>query len=58
LPQGIIAGVNPLSRTRAFICWLVLFFLGAIWIARQEYVDQYERFFQSTSIAEPEDGAA
>lgn len=44
--------MNPLSRTRAFICWLVLFCLGAIWIARQEYVDQHERFFQSTSIAQ------
>ncbi|CAO3933328.1 ATP-binding protein [Achromobacter mucicolens] len=47
-----MAGVNPLSRARAFLCWLVLFCLGAIWIARQEYADQYERFFQSTSIAQ------
>jgi len=44
--------VNPLSRTRALFCWLTLFCAGAIWIARQEYVDQYERFFQSTSIAQ------
>ncbi|MGN6659219.1 MAG: sensor histidine kinase, partial [Achromobacter mucicolens] len=44
--------MNPLSRARAFLCWLVLFCLGAIWIARQEYADQYERFFQSTSIAQ------
>lgn len=47
-----MAGVNPLSRARALLCWLVLFFLGAIWIARQEYAAQYERFFQSTSIAQ------
>jgi signal transduction histidine kinase len=44
--------VNPLSRTRALFCWLILFCLGAAWIARQEYVDQYDRFFQSTSIAQ------
>ncbi|WP_454673958.1 sensor histidine kinase [Achromobacter pestifer] len=44
--------MNPLSRTRALFCWLVLFCLGAAWIARQEYVDQYDRFFQSTSIAQ------
>lgn len=44
--------MNPLSRTRAFFCWLVLFCLGALWIARQEYVDQHERFFQSTSVAQ------
>lgn len=47
-----MAGVNPLYRARALLCWLVLFFLGAIWIARQEYAAQYERFFQSTSIAQ------
>lgn len=44
--------MNPLSRTRALLCWLILFCLGAAWIARQEYVDQYDRFFQSTSIAQ------
>nr|WP_315846528.1 ATP-binding protein [uncultured Achromobacter sp.] len=44
--------MNPLSRTRALFCWLILFCLGAAWIARQEYVDQYDRFFQSTSIAQ------
>ncbi|MPS77829.1 MAG: sensor histidine kinase [Achromobacter sp.] len=44
--------MNPLSRPRALLCWLVLFFLGAAWIARQEYLDQHDRFFQSTSIAQ------
>ncbi|MNQ23706.1 Sensor histidine kinase TmoS [compost metagenome] len=44
--------MNPLSRTRALFCWLVLFLLGAVWIGRQEYVDQHERFFQSTSVAQ------
>ncbi|WMD22360.1 ATP-binding protein [Achromobacter seleniivolatilans] len=44
--------MNPLSRARALFCWLVLFFLGAVWIARQEYVDLYDRFFQSTSVAQ------
>lgn len=44
--------MNPLSRTRALFCWLVLFCLGAAWIARQEYADQYDRFFQSASIAQ------
>ena len=44
--------MNPLSRTCALFCWLILFCLGAAWIARQEYVDQYDRFFQSTSIAQ------
>lgn len=44
--------MNPLSRTRALFCWLILFCLGAAWIARQAYVDQYDRFFQSTSIAQ------
>ncbi|MFY0476231.1 sensor histidine kinase [Achromobacter marplatensis] len=44
--------MNLLSRTRALFCWLFLFCLGAAWIARQEYVDQYDRFFQSTSIAQ------
>jgi len=44
--------VNPLSRSRALLCWLVLFCLGAVWIARQEYVDQHDRFFQSTSVAQ------
>lgn len=47
-----MASVNPLSRARALLCWLFLFFLGAIWIARQEYAAQYEHFFQSTSIAQ------
>lgn len=44
--------MNPLSRPRTLLCWLAVFCLGAIWIARQEYVDQYDRFFQSTSIAQ------
>lgn len=44
--------MNPLSRTRALICWLALFCVGAAWIARQQYVDQHERFFQSTSVAQ------
>lgn len=44
--------MNPLSRSRALLCWLVLFLLGAAWIARQEYLDQHDRFFQSTSIAQ------
>jgi signal transduction histidine kinase len=44
--------VNPLSRARAFFCWLVLFTFGALWIGRQDYVDQYERFTQSTSVAQ------
>lgn len=44
--------MNPLSRARALFCWLILFCLGAVWIARQEYVDQHERFFQSTSVAQ------
>ncbi|MBO1014467.1 sensor histidine kinase [Achromobacter sp. SD115] len=44
--------MNPLSRARAFFCWLVLFALGALWIGRQDYVDQYERFTQSTSVAQ------
>ena len=29
-----------------------MFCLGAVWIGRQEYVDQHERFFQSTSVAQ------
>ncbi|MDQ6217328.1 sensor histidine kinase, partial [Achromobacter insolitus] len=44
--------MNPLSRARAFFCWLVLFALGAFWIGRQDYVDQYDRFTQSTSVAQ------
>lgn len=44
--------MNPLSRTRALLCWLILFCLGAAWIARQETLDQHDRFFQSTSIAQ------
>ncbi|MBV2162333.1 sensor histidine kinase [Achromobacter denitrificans] len=44
--------MNPLSRSGALLCWLVLFCLGAVWIGRQEYVDQHERFFQSTSVAQ------
>lgn len=44
--------MNPLSRTRALLCWLVLFCLGAAWIARQEYLDLHDRFFQATSIAQ------
>lgn len=44
--------MNPLSRPRTLFCWLAVFCLGAVWIARQEYVDQHDRFFQSTSIAQ------
>jgi len=44
--------VNPLSRPRALLCWLVLFCLGAVWIGRQEYLDQHERFLQATSVAQ------
>lgn len=44
--------MNPLSRSSALLCWLVLFCLGAFWIGRQEYVDQHERFLQSTSVAQ------
>ncbi|EHK67636.1 sensor histidine kinase [Achromobacter arsenitoxydans] len=44
--------MNPLSRARAVVCWLVLFLVGALWIGRQEYVDQHERFFQNTSVAQ------
>ncbi|WP_348995166.1 ATP-binding protein [Achromobacter sp. HNDS-1] len=44
--------MNPPLRHRAFLYWLVLFCLGALWIGRQHYVDQYDRFFQDTSVAQ------
>ena len=44
--------MKPLSRSGALLCWLVLFCLGAVWIGRQEYTDQHERFLQNTSVAQ------
>lgn len=44
--------MNPPLRRRALLYWLVLFCLGTLWIGRQHYVDQYDRFFQDTSIAQ------
>lgn len=44
--------MNPPLRHRALLAWLVLFCLGALWIGRQHYVDQYDRFFQDTSVAQ------
>ena len=44
--------MNPSLRQRALLAWLVLFCLGALWIGRQHYVDQYDRFFQDTSVAQ------
>lgn len=44
--------MKPPLRHRALLYWLVLFCLGALWIGRQHYVDQYDRFFQDTSVAQ------
>ncbi|CAB3920546.1 sensor histidine kinase [Achromobacter deleyi] len=44
--------MNPPLRHRALFYWLVLFLLGALWLGRQDYVGQYDRFFQDTSIAQ------
>ncbi|EFV86315.1 sensor protein, partial [Achromobacter xylosoxidans C54] len=44
--------MKPRLRHRALLYWLVLFCLGALWIGRQHYVDQYDRFFQDTSVAQ------
>lgn len=44
--------MNPPLRHRALLAWLILFCLGALWIGRQHYVDQYDRFFQDTSVAQ------
>ncbi|KAJ8138071.1 hypothetical protein OY671_008716, partial [Metschnikowia pulcherrima] len=50
--DGRSAAVNPPSRHRALLAWSVSFCSGALWIGRQHYVDQYERFFQDTSVAQ------
>ncbi|CAB3667789.1 Sensor histidine kinase RcsC [Achromobacter dolens] len=52
MAAGHNSSVNPPLRHRALLAWLVLFCLGALWIGRQHYVDQYERFFQDTSVAQ------
>ncbi len=44
--------MNLRLRHRALFYWLVLFLAGTLWIGRQNYVDQYDRFFQDTSIAQ------
>lgn len=40
------------ARYGALLCWLLLFGLGAAWIGRQDYLRQYDAFFQGTSIAQ------
>ncbi|MFC5699402.1 sensor histidine kinase [Pseudomonas sp. GCM10022186] len=44
--------VKPLTISRTFLLWLVLFCPVAAWIGWQDHADRYERFFQDTSIAQ------
>ncbi|MCO6058466.1 ATP-binding protein [Pseudomonas sp. MOB-449] len=48
----MMSTVNPLTNTRTFLLWLVLFCPVAAWIGWQDYADRHERFFQDTSIAQ------
>lgn len=48
----MMSTVKPLTKTYAFLLWLVLFCPVAAWIGWQDYADRYERFFQDTSIAQ------
>ncbi|MFC4863216.1 sensor histidine kinase [Pseudomonas sp. MAHUQ-62] len=44
--------VKPLTNTRTFLLWLVLFCPVAAWIGWQDHADRRERFLQDTSIAQ------
>ncbi|MDE3736694.1 MULTISPECIES: sensor histidine kinase [Pseudomonas] len=48
----MMSAVKPLTLTRTFLFWLVLFCPVAAWIGWQDYADRYERFFQDTSIVQ------
>jgi signal transduction histidine kinase len=48
----MIFAVKPLTNIRTLTLWLVLFCPVATWIGWQEHAERYERFFQSTSIAQ------
>ncbi|MNZ25895.1 Sensor protein FixL [compost metagenome] len=48
----MMSAVKPLTISRTFLLWLVLFCPVAAWIGWQDHADRYERFFQDTSIAQ------